>query len=413
MSTEITYISSNTSLQVIDTFDVPTVSSIKYEIQIASNTEISTSTFSVTHDGTSTSEFQMGISDTGTRPIEITSDITDYVGYIRATPNYDVTTFKMVRTDVLCNNYSENTMSGKTILSNTGFGINFTHDNATVRQDGNNQYGDPYTLFGEYIRQDPELLNTVWLSENYSEISSSGNTYTITSSSFTNNYQYQAIPVEVGKVYQISGNSYYIPGMDTNAKDNSQGSIGSPAIKVGQTQGSADLFQLIPSETSTAFTGYFTPMTDVVYVSAGFGKLDTVLVIDEPSLKEVSPFNTYDQNMGTFYMSWDSFAANTNIVKLTSVDGSVQTVGISSDNNVIITSNSGIVHSGLQSTANKLVYTYSPDGVNASLNGGLMSDTGILPTKQVYKLEVINIPHELSYVPEVLSITRITEISGG
>lgn len=412
MSTEITYISSNTSLQVIDTFDVPTVSSIKYEIQIASNTEISTSTFSVTHDGTSTSEFQMGISDTGTRPIEITSDITDYVGYIRATPNYDVTTFKMVRTDVLCNNYSENTMSGKTILGDIGFGVSFDTNSATVRQDGNNQYGDPYMMFGEYIEQNPELLNTVWQSENFSVISATNNTYTITSSSFTNNYQYKVIPVQVGKVYQISGNSYYIPTEDDSI-GRGQGTTGTPAIRVGDTPGSADLFQTIPVETSTAFSGQFTPSSNTIYVSAGFGKLNTKLVIDELSLKEVSPFNTYDQNMGTFYMSWDSFAANSNILKLSAMDGSIQTVSISSDNNVIITCNSGIVHSGLQLTANKLVFTYSPDGINASLNGGLMSDTSILPTKQIYKLEVINIPHELSYVPEVLSTTRITEISGG
>lgn len=412
MSTEITYISSNTDLQVIDTFDVPTVSSIKYEIQIASNTEISTSTFSVTHDGTSTSEFQMGISDTGTRPIEITSNITNYIGYIKATPNQDITTFKMVRTDMLCNLYSENTVSGKTILGDTGFGVSFDTNSATVRQDGNNQYGDPYMLFGEYIEQNPELLNTVWQSENFSVISTTNNTYTITSSSFTNNYQYKVIPVEVGKVYQISGNSYYIPAEDDSI-GRGQGTTGTPAIRVGDTQGSADLFQIIPAETSTAFSGQFTPSSNTIYASAGFGKLNTKLVIDELSLKEVSPFNTYDQNMGTFYLSWDSFAANTNILKLSAMDGSIQTVSISSDNNVIITCNSGIVHSGLQSVVNKLVFTYSPDGINASLNGELVSDTNILPTKQIYKLEVINIPHELSYVPEVLSTTRITEISAG
>lgn len=403
------YTSSNTALQAIDTFDPPTVSSIRYSMEISTNTDVADVTLTVTHDGINTSEIQYGSSLSNTTPLVLTTDIVGNTGYVYAQPTSNVTTFKIDRTDVATQVYADNINSGQAIPGNTGFGIVFG-ESSTVRQADNNQYSRGNHFYGESVEQLPNLLGD-WSSWNNSDLSSVGNTYTISSSSFNDNYQYQEIPVTKGKVYKISVTCYYEVPTDINAIIDNQISVGIPAVKVGTTQGNGGLFNYQATTSSATITGIFAPDSDSIWVTAGYGQLNSRLIISDIYVVEVGPFNTYDQDQGTVYVKWSALPINSKILTFTATDSTTQTVSISSDNTVIITCNSIVVNSGMQSATNKLLFTYSSDGMTASLNGGLVANASAVPLRKVYKIDFNNVPTEFSYVPELLSNTSIVEIS--
>jgi len=69
--TDIIYQSTNTDFQTIDTFELPELHSINYEIHIITPTEDQVSSLSVIHDGVTTSEIQKSFTQTNTAPIDI------------------------------------------------------------------------------------------------------------------------------------------------------------------------------------------------------------------------------------------------------------------------------------------------------------------------------------------------------
>ena len=418
--TDLIYISTNTASQAIDTFDPPTEQSLIYEIVTYTNTDISTIHLTLNHDGVSTAEYQSGFSLSNTRPLIFSTDIdtsnsSQYTGRILVTPSTAQTTFKISRTPVLCNLYSENTTSGRMIHSNTGMGIHFASNTMTVRQENNNFFGNVYNFMSSNTlgpsSQNPELLTT-WISTSGSGISINNTVLTITSSAVTNNYQYQEIDVEVGKVYKLSGNAYYADSDTPNAYIETEIARQIPSIRIGSTPSAIDYYNFQPTTSDTSFSTTFAPTTDKVYISIGNGKLNSILVANNISFKEASPFNSYDYTQGTIYTKWNAVAAGNTLHTFNTTDGYTRRAYIDSSNNLIITCNDVTVNCGAQSTTNKVVYTYSNGSIIASLNGGaIVSNVIITPISKVANLAFTSLPLEFSYMAEVLSNTTIVGIS--
>lgn len=399
-------------IQIIDTFDPPSVSSIHYDIQVTSNSLIYNIKLDLTHNGYSTSEYQIGFSDTNNAPMEITSGIIGNTGYIYAEPPSadGIVTFKLVRSDILTELYGDNINSGKAILGNTGFGVVFgTNNTSIVRQANNNQWSKSTTFYGTNIEQLPYVSSNNWISYNNSVLTYDPN-MRITTSSYSDNYQYQEIDVEVGKVYKVTISGYYIEPELIIAKQVNN-SVGIPAIKIGQSMGSADLFnyQFELSQNGTDFV--FVPTKNKIYISIGYGKSNSQTVITNFNIVEVGPFNTYDQNKGTVYLSWNVLPINTNLVSFATTGGKTQTISISSSNTVIITQNTEVVNSGIQLLTNKLALVYSNNGIIASLNGANVANNIVLPLTTISSCNINTSVSVFSYVPELLTEASIIEIT--
>jgi hypothetical protein len=402
--------------QYIDTFDPAAVSSIHYDIQVTSDSLIYDIKLDVTHNGYSTSEYQVGFSDTNTAPMEIITNIFGNSGYIIAQPptNDGVVTFKMVRSDIKTDLYGDNMKSGRAILGNTGFGVSFAGANSTstVRQSSNNQWTKGVAFYGTEIEQLPYVSSNTWISYNNSVLTYDTNYTYITSSSYNENYQYQEIDVVVGKVYALNIIGEYTPPDPILAKQENTSSVGIPAIKIGHTRGGADLFNYQFEQYGGGVTpAIFVPTKDKIYVSIGYGKLNSVVKLTDFYIIEVSPFNTYDQHKGTMYLSWSALPINSNLVSFSTVDGRTQTISISSSNTVIITQNTAVVNSGIQLLTNKLAFVYSNTGIIASLNGNSVIDSTILPLTTVTTVDINTSASIFSYVPEVLIEADIIEIT--
>ena len=92
------YTATNTALQVIDTFDLPTTKTIYCEVHALDRNESSVSSLIINHNGIETSELQTAISVSGNRPAEITTDIANNIGRILIQPQVAPTYYTINKT---------------------------------------------------------------------------------------------------------------------------------------------------------------------------------------------------------------------------------------------------------------------------------------------------------------------------
>ena len=131
----------NTALQTIDTFDLPTEKTVHYKVHIASGNTTYYTTLDISHDGIQASEQQVALIKSGITPLELTVSIANNSGAVSVTPAVIPTTFSIERTAINCNVYSENTLSGRNIKTAEGLGIYFNGaNNLTIRQSNNNVF---------------------------------------------------------------------------------------------------------------------------------------------------------------------------------------------------------------------------------------------------------------------------------
>jgi len=84
--TNIVYTSTNTSLQAIDTFNLPTEKIIQYDVYVTAGNTTHLSTLDISHDGIQTSEYQYSMAKNGITPLEYIVSIANNVGIVSVTP---------------------------------------------------------------------------------------------------------------------------------------------------------------------------------------------------------------------------------------------------------------------------------------------------------------------------------------
>lgn len=402
------YTATNTSLQVIDTFDLPTTKTIYCEVHALDRNESSVSSLIINHNGIETYEVQTAISVSGNRPAEITTDIANNIGRILIQPLVAPTEYTITKTVVDCNLYSENTVSGRLIKGSEGFGLYLTGsaNNCTVRQSNNNSFVYSNTFLvsntlGPITTRNELYAYNNFISYNKSDVSNTGNVVVVTSSGQPRNNQYLELDVTPGIVYRISCNAYYT--FDTVYANEDTFDYGA-RIAIGTSVSNEDILYRDLTQVDSQYVIDFVPDANTIYVGFGFSSLGSKVYIENLSVKELVPFHTYDQHEGTFYTKWNAVTAG-NVV----FQAGNNSVYVDAANNVYINS----VNCGAQQTNNRVAFTYSNGNISYCFNG-------VGPTSQVatyygntQQLVFVSSVEEFSYVPELIGNTTLLGLTNG
>lgn len=405
--TNIVYISTNNSSQSIDSFELPTEKLINYKIHVTAGNTTWYSTLDVSHDGIQASEQQYALAKSGIAPLELTVTITNNSGIVNVTPTVIPTTFSIERTATACNLYSENTLSGRNIKSDEGIGIYFNgSNNMTVRQANNNIFTNAEIYVTSGV-MGPIKNGSIILSDtpvNGSVKSTEGDYQVVVSSGQKDNCQTQQLTVSVGKRYILSGNAYYtasdinsyLPERDT----------GPSRIEVGSLFGENDLGGHIPTGIETPFSIVFSPITDTVIISTGFGDIANRLYLKNLQLNEYVPFYTYDQDEGSLYLKWSAVTAGLTVFSLNSTVANNR-IYVDASNNVYINT----LNCGPQQPTNKLALSYNSNGISASRNGNAVVTSTDTFNKYISNAVFVTTPTEFAYMSSAISNTIMVAMS--
>jgi hypothetical protein len=405
----ITYTSTNTSLQVIDTFDLPTEKIIHYAVHVTPGNTTYYSALDISHDGIQTSEHQYSLAKDGLTPLEFVVLIANNVGIVSVTPTTIPTTFSFERTAIACNLYSENTLSGRNIKTEEGLGIYFNgSNNITTRQLNNNIFDNAnvYMTSGVLgpIKTRSNLLGA-WTPTNGSIRIVDGNAQIAISSGQKNNCLTQTISVLPGKRYILTGNAYYTTDENYSTQQSDR-DTGASRIEVGTEFGKSDYGGYIGTLTEAAFSIVFSAITETAHVSFGFGDINNRLVVEDLELKEYAPFHTYNQDEGSIYIKWNAVAAGNTILSLNASNANNR-VHVDASNNVFINT----VNCGSQQAINKIVFNYNANGIVASRNGNAIILSVDTFSKYIANAVFVSLPDEFAYMSSTISNTNIVALS--
>ena len=399
----------NTSLQTIDTFDLPTEKTIHYKVHVSAGNTTYYTTLDISHDGIQVSEQQFALIKSGITPLELTVAIANNSGLVSVTPAVIPTTFSIERTAINCNLYSENTLSGRNIKTEEGLGIYFSGaNNLTVRQSNNNvfTYANAYVTSGVMgpIKTKDDMLST-WTASNGSIRIVEDNYQVAISSGQKNNCLTQEIPVSPGKRYILTGNAYYTSDQNYSIQLSDRDS-GPSKIKVGTTFETNDYGGYIATDTETAFSIVFSATTDIAHVSFGYGDINNRIYVKDFELKEYVPFHTYNQDTGSIYIKWNEVAAGTTILSMNSFDSN-NTIYVDASNNVFVNN----INCGSQAATTKIALSYNADGIIVSKNGNSVISSTDSFNKYIANATFITTPYEFAYMSSVISNTTMVAIS--
>lgn len=309
--TNSTYLSTNSSLQVISNFSLPLEKSIRYNIVAVNNKYTQSSIIDIVHNGITTAAIQNSMNTSALTSMVFSTEIYNNVGRLTVSPSSNSTSFAIIKQSIDCVNFGDSIQSGYNILGPIGFGYysaNSTVQKITIRQpqflqtftDANTYIVNNYTQNVEYSNT---ILSGAWQSRNGATVS--GNTYT--SSGQPDSYMFQQLSVEIGQMYRISGNVTTTGGpSNIFVIDNLSSSSKYIDSKI-EGQVNVDLF--------------FTPTSNTVIVGVGNGKLNSSVGFNSMSVKRAGPFHTYDHTQGTFVVSWRGYNSNSSLIVLSGSQG--------------------------------------------------------------------------------------------
>lgn len=405
----INYTSTTLSTQILDTFDLPTEKIIYYKINVISGNTSWYSTLDINHDGIQTSEEQIALAKSGITPLEFVTSISNNVGTVSVTPTTIPTTFSIERNSIACNLYSENTLSGRNILTEEGLGIYFSGaNNITIRQSNNNifTYANAYVTSGVMgpIKTKNNIL-TDWSATNGSLLVADDDYQVVVSSGQKNNCQTQILNLSPGKNYILSGNAYYTTDSNISYAPEDR-DTGPSKIQIG-TEFNIDNYGVyFATATDTSFSIIFSATSNTAHVSFGFGDINNRLYVKDFELKEYVPFHTYDQDKGAMYINWSAVAAGNTILSLNS-SNSNNRIYIDSSNNVFINT----VNCGSQQVTNKLVFNYNANGISVSRNGNSIITSSVAFDKYITSAVFVSNPNEFGYMSDNIANTLMVAMS--
>lgn len=409
VTTYVNYTCSNTSTQVIDTFDPPTERIISYKINVKPGNTTWYSTLDVSHNGINASEQQFALAQTGIIPTELVVTIANNSGSVSITPTVIPTVLSIERIATLCDRYSDNTLSGRNILTDEGLGIYFnSSNNITIRQANNNTftYANAYVTSGVMgpIKEKEELLST-WTSSNGNIRILDGDYQVAISSGQKDNCQTQQISTSPGRRYILTGNAYYTTDQNFSVVLEDR-DTGASRIEIGTSFGENDYGGYICTTTESSFSIPFKATSDVVDVSFGFGDINNRLYVKDFQLREYVPFYTYDQDQGSLYLKWNAVVAGNTILNLYSETANNR-VYVDASNNIFVNS----VNCGAQATTNKLTISYNENGIAASRNGNAIVSSIDTFNKYIVNAVFVSVPLEFAYMSNVISNTSMVTLS--
>jgi hypothetical protein len=406
--TNVVYTSTNTSSQAIDTFDLPTEKTVRYDVHITPGNTTYFSTLDVSHDGIQTSEAQYALVKSGVTPLEFVVTIANNVGIVSVTPTTIPTTFSIKRSSIACNQYSENTLSGRNIKTEEGLGIYFDGaNNITIRQSNNNifTYANAYVTSGVM----GPIENTINVLPIPTPINGSvklidGDYQVVVSSGQKDNCQSYQLTVSTGKRYIFSGTAYYtsddvtsyLPERDT----------GPSRIEIGTSFGENDLGGYIATGVETEFSIVFSSITDNVVISTGFGDIANRLYLKNIQLNEYIPFYTYNPDEGSLYLKWNAVSAGDTIFSLNSTNANNR-VYIDASNNIFVNT----LNCGPQQLVNKIALSYNTNGIIASRNGNAVVTSTSTFNKYIANAVFVTTPTEFAYMSSAISNTIMVALS--
>lgn len=399
----------NTSLQTIDTFDLPIEKTIHYKVHVSAGNTTYYTTLDISHDGIEASEQQFALIKSGITPLELTVSIANNSGVVSVTPAVVGTTFSIERAAINCNLYSENTLSGRNIKTEEGLGIYFSGaNNLTVRQSNNNvfTYANAYVTSGVMgpIKTKDDILST-WTVSNGSIRIVEDDYQVAISSGQKNNCLTQEIPVSPGKRYILTGNAYYTSDENYSIQLSDRDS-GPSKIKVGTTFENNDYGGYIATDTETTFSIIFSATSDIAHVSFGYGDINNRLYVKDFELKEYVPFHTYNQDAGSIYIKWNAVVAGTTILSMNSIDSNNR-IYVDSSNNVFVNN----INCGSQAIITKIALSYSANGIIVSKNGNSVISSTDSFNKYIANAAFITTPYEFAYMSSEISNTTMVAIS--
>lgn len=399
----------NTSLQTIDTFDLPTEKTIHYKVHVSAGNTTYYTTLDISHDGIEASEQQFALIKSGITPLELTVAIANNIGVVSVTPAVIPTTFSIERTAINCNLYSENTLSGRNIKTEEGLGIYFNGaNNLTVRQSNNNifTYANAYVTAGVMgpIKTKENMLST-WIASNGSIRILEDDYQVAISSGQKNNCLTQEILVSPGKRYILTGNAYYTSDENYSIQLSDRDS-GPSKIKVGTTFENNDYGGYFATDTETSFSIVFSATSDIAHVSFGYGDINNRLYVKDFELKEYVPFHTYNQDSGSIYIKWNAVVAGTTILSMNSVDSNNK-IYVDASNNVFVNN----INCGSQAVTTKIALSYDENGIIVSKNGNSVISSTDSFNKYIANAIFTTTPYEFAYMSSVISNTTMVAIS--
>jgi hypothetical protein len=410
--TNTTYVSTNTSLQTISTFSLPTEKMIEYIIQVQTPQDIETSVVEIVHDGISIEEYQKSHSLSNTMPIEFYTSIVNNTGVLRCSPRANSSIFNIQKQVTECTLYSENTVSGRRIKTDEGMGVYFTGNanNMTIRQSGNNFFGNSIdyitgSTMGPIVQKE-ELLADEWIPFNGST-SALQSSYTVfTSSGQPKNCLYQELNVIPNQLYKVSGNAYFVSAT-VNSKFPNRGMNGEPMVFVGNAPGDTDYTVYYSTDTEEAFEFFFTPTQNPVYLCVGGGQISYELYATNLSARESGPFNTYNQTEGAMFLKWNTISAPGNLLTFVSLEQN-NTITIDGTNNIYINN----VNCGPQYAVNKMAFNYTANGIQVTLNGNSSFYQSSIPlNNQIKQLTFNTVPEEYAAMSSPISNSTLVELT--
>lgn len=401
--TTIVYTSTNTDLQVIDTFVLPTEKTVFYDIHSSDVDNTSMSSVVVNHNGIQTSETQTTFALSGTRPAEFVTTIANNVGKLSVTPDKSHTTYTIDRTVIESTLYGENTLSGRNIKTAKGMGLYLTGNanNMIIRLSNNNFYGNSNTYVTAGVLGTVMTGSELFSANNlisYNDSVVSGN-LVITSSGQSKSHSYVLLAVTPGLTYRVSANASYSFAEVRGATDSRDIKT---KIVVGSELASDNIVSNELSQANTAYNVDFVATANSVYVGFGFGALGSVLNLSNVSIKEIVPFHTYNQLQGAVYVKWNSVAAGSNVVSIGN-----NTIAIHSSNNVIINT----VNCGSQQAVNMLAYNYSLTEIKYSFNGAAPITQSATVYSNAKQMNIQSTIEEFGYMSEPVSNTVLTSLT--
>ncbi len=409
VTTYLNYTCSNTSAQVIDSFNPPIENTIHYKVHVMPGNTTYYSSLDISHDGIQASEQQYALAASGITPLEFTVAIANNVGSVSVTPNVIPTTFNIERIAINCNLYSENTLSGRNIKTEEGLGIYFDGaNNITIRQSNNNVFAraNAYVTSGVMgpIKTKNNLLSN-WIVNNGS-IRIVDNDYQVAiSSGQKNNCLTQEISVSPGKRYILTGNAYYTTDQNYSTQLSDR-DAGPSRIKIGTSFENNEYGSYFATDTETSFSIVFSATSNVAHVSFGFGDINNRLYVKNFELKEYVPFHTYNQDSGSFYIKWDAVVADNPVFSMNSIDSN-NTIYVDASNNVFINN----INCGSQEVITKIALSYNANGIIVSRNGNAVISSTDTFSKYMANATFISTPYEFAYMSSLISNTTMVALS--
>jgi hypothetical protein len=130
--TEIRYITTTTGTELIDTYDIPSIHAVKYNITVVTPTRNQTTVMETSSNGVEAYNVLNSFTSDNANPIDFQVSIVDYEMNVNIESTEANSLVIINKEELTTTLYGENTQSGKLIFNNEGFGMDVESSLPTI-----------------------------------------------------------------------------------------------------------------------------------------------------------------------------------------------------------------------------------------------------------------------------------------